>query len=150
MSLDASSAKKARLMTRETLTEDAPEELGRYRTDHRLVKLETGKLMLAAPTYRAPLLYTSHAQWRLPQRNLAPWQVEYVLMHGTVFHCAGAVIVFLRRKDVRAFDCAPLKAESLIGTTVVLDPGQVHVLTAYRNRHDGMRRLKHKPGGSHR
>ena len=145
MSLDKHAFKKSRLMERMTLAEEAAPG-GDYarRLCHKAAPgLEAASALWSLDD--GALTYTSHAQHRLPQRNLTADQVEYVIIQGTAFHCAGAVIIHLRRKDVWEFDRVPLEAERLIGTTVVLDPSQAYVLTVYRNRQEGMRRLKHKP-----
>ena len=145
MSLDKSSAKKSRLHERILLMKEMFVEMEPSKTPRRKAEVEPVETVNTGLPIGAAITYTHHAQFRLPQRSLTPGQVEYVITHGTVFHCAGAVIVHLRRKDVRAFDGDPLEAERLIGTTVVLDLSQMLVLTVYRNRQEGLRRLKRKP-----
>lgn len=89
--------------------------------------------------------FTQHAGLRQAQRNLSSQDLDMVLLYGETLSCAGAVFFHLRRKDVTCDDTAQLRAERLVGVTVVLDPTQQWVVTVYRNRRRGLWRLKRKP-----
>jgi hypothetical protein len=94
--------------------------------------------MALAPTW--------HAQQRMAQRNLSAAEIEYVLLYGQSWHKAGAIIVYLRRKDLPSSDQLDQRWQQLIGTTVVMSTiSERVVLTAYRNRRSGLRQIKRKP-----
>ncbi len=81
------------------------------------------------------LVFPEHAAQRLSQRNLHPADVYYVCEHGSRSIVAGAIHIFLRRKNVRAEDRRNDRINRLIGTTVLLDSHDAKtVLTVYRNR----------------
>lgn len=89
---------------------------------------------------------TAHAELRLAQRNLSIDEIGYVLLYGQTWHKAGAVIKYLRRKDIPGTDQADQRRQRLIGATVVLTAdGERVVLTAYRNRRCGLKKIKTKP-----
>ena len=88
---------------------------------------------------------TAHAKLRLAQRNLSIDEINYVLLYGQAWHKAGAVINYLRRKDIPKADRADQRRKRLIGTTVVMVESKPTVLTAYRNPRSGLRRIKRKP-----
>lgn len=96
-----------------------------------------------SPRARLPQ-WTQHAEQRAIQRNLPDEALEVVLLYGETLHRAGAVIYFLRRRDVMSDDAARSSSGRWIGATVILDSTQQRVLTVYRNRR-GLRRLKRKP-----
>ncbi|GAB4118841.1 MAG: hypothetical protein Fur005_27090 [Roseiflexaceae bacterium] len=95
--------------------------------------------MTVIPTY--------HAMVRQAQRNLSADDIEFVLVHGRRFHAAGALHVFLAKRDIpRDADTARRYAR-LEGTTLVLssESEEVVLVTAYRNRH-AMRGLRSRAG----
>ncbi|GAB4441157.1 MAG: hypothetical protein Fur0044_37610 [Anaerolineae bacterium] len=88
---------------------------------------------------------TRHAQQRMAQRNLSAPEIEYVLLYGQSWHKAGAIMVHLRRKDLPASDQFDQRRQQLVGTTIVMaTSGERVMLTAYRNRHSGLHRIKRK------
>jgi len=87
---------------------------------------------------------TIHATKRVAQRNLSKDDLEYVLHHGTKCHKAGACFYFLAGKDIPAEDRKDNEIARLEGTTLVLDPGQTTIVTVYRNREKGLKRIRRK------
>lgn len=86
---------------------------------------------------------SDHAEIRMAQRNVSFEDIVFVLDHGRKMHKAGAVFYFLRKCDIpqgwqREFG-------RLEGTTVVLSRETATIITVYRNRQTGLRRVKRKP-----
>ena len=82
------------------------------------------------------LVYPEHAAQRLCQRNLSKRDVDYVCKHGSRSVRAGAIHVFLGKRNVPEADRRYDRITRLIGTTVLLDSHDARtVITAYRNPH---------------
>jgi len=94
--------------------------------------------------------YSQHALRRCAQRNLALDDVHYIQLYGVKFHKAGAVIYYLRRCDVPIFDRADSTRMRLVGSAVICTPDGQKMLTVWRNRKNGMSKIKHKPDRSQR
>ncbi len=88
---------------------------------------------------------THHVQLRQAQRNISDQDVAFVLHFGRRIHNAGALHVFLGRRDLPADRRLRRRFERLVGTVLVLcDDGETSVLvTAYRNR-NALRELRRK------
>ena len=88
---------------------------------------------------------TSHARSRQARRNLSDQDVRFVFEHGRRMRCAGALHVFLGRRDIPADKEIHSRFAHLEGTMLVMDDtqGEVILITAYRNR-QGLRRLRVK------
>lgn len=88
---------------------------------------------------------TYHAQVRQAQRNVSDQDVAFVLRYGRRIRCAGALHVFLGKRDVPRDRRLQRRFEHLVGTVlVVCDAGERPVLlTAYRNR-NALRELRRK------
>jgi hypothetical protein len=82
-----------------------------------------------------------HAEKRMAQRNVSFEDVVFVLENGRKLHKAGAVFYFLRKCDIP--DLEP-EFSRLEGTTVVLSRETATIITVYRNRKKGLRRVKRK------
>ncbi len=87
-----------------------------------------------------------HAEKRMAQRNVSFEDIVFVLEHGRKLHKAGAVFFFLRKCDIsqkrrRQFG-------RLEGTVVVLSRETTTIITVYRNRQKGLRRVKRKTARS--
>ena len=81
------------------------------------------------------LMFTDHAVQRMARRNLRESDVYYVYEHGTCFVRAGALHIFLGKKDVPEKDLNNSRLARLIGTTVLIDSHDaMTVKTVYRNR----------------
>lgn len=81
--------------------------------------------------------YTAHALSRSAQRNLSFADVEFVLAYGRRTYCAGALHVFLARRDIPADKGLHQRFGHLEGTVLVLVPSDgndLTLVTAYRNR----------------
>jgi len=88
---------------------------------------------------------TWHAQVRQAQRNISDDDVQFVLRYGRKVRCAGALHVFLGKRDLPRDRRLQCRFEHLVGTMLVLcDAGERPVLlTAYRNR-NALRELRRK------
>jgi hypothetical protein len=82
------------------------------------------------------VLYTNHAVHRQAQRNLSDQDVQFVLEHGRHVRCAGALHVFLGRKDIPKSKELRSRFARLEGTTLVMDDTREEpvLITVYRNR----------------
>ena len=81
----------------------------------------------------------------MAQRNLSDEEVAVVLLYGQIWHKAGAVISYLRQKDLPQAAQSDQRWQQLIGAIVVTTTDERIVLTAYRNRRSGLRKIKRKP-----
>ncbi|MCB9139688.1 MAG: DUF4258 domain-containing protein [Caldilineaceae bacterium] len=86
---------------------------------------------------------TAHAEKRMRQRGLTRQDLGYVLRYGCKQHAAGARIYYLRDKDVARRNCR--MGEKLRGTAVVIARDAPVIITVWRNRRGGLRRIKRKP-----
>jgi len=89
--------------------------------------------------------FNPHSAWRAAQRNLSPEEVEYVKTYGRRFHRAGALIYYLRKRDVPEWDQADDRRMRLAGTAVILTKDGRTVITVWRNLKSGLKRIKRKP-----
>ena len=80
--------------------------------------------------------YTSHARDRQAQRNLSAADVEFVWEYGRRYRCAGALHIFLGRRDLPEDKMLYRRFARLEGTTLVLDDSYAEpvLITVYRNR----------------
>jgi len=92
-----------------------------------------------------PLLLTNHARKRMAQRNLTLEQISYIMRYGQQTHCAGAILLTLRRKDIPETLLKDDTIACLEGTTAVFSREEPLLLTVWRNRQNGMRHIKRKP-----
>lgn len=90
--------------------------------------------------------FSQHSARRAAQRNLSAEEVRYVMTYGQWFHRAGALVCFLRRRDVPEWDWPVDKWMRLVGTAVILTKDGRQVITVWRNRRKGLKRIKCKPG----
>lgn len=86
-----------------------------------------------------------HAQLRQAQRNMSDADVAFVLEYGRHVRCAGALHVFLGRRDIPADKESQRRFGHLEGTVLVLadDDQELILITAYRNR-DGLKDIRTK------
>ena len=91
------------------------------------------------------MMYTDHARERQAQRNLSAEDVQFVWEYGRAYRCAGAVHVFLGRRDLPADKTMYQRFARLEGTTLVLDDTDTEpvLITVYRNRR-GIKRIRSK------
>ncbi len=93
----------------------------------------------------ANFVITDHARQRMARRNVSNRQLSFILEHGEETHCAGARLVHLRRKDIPEPFQRVDEFARLEGVTVVLSSDSPTVMTVWRNRRHGLRRIRHKP-----
>lgn len=94
--------------------------------------------------------YRSHTHRRMAQRNISASEIEYILDYGEYLNKAGAMFFYLRECDIPEEDQAIDRVQALIGTAVVICPETQDVLTVWRNRDKGWRRIERKRNGSSR
>lgn len=93
---------------------------------------------------QAPFKPSQHAKQRMAQRNVSPNNIEFVLKNGQWFHRDGVIFVFLGNRDIQKSRELARKYERLEGTVVVLSRDASRVITVYRNRQQGLRKIKQK------
>lgn len=86
--------------------------------------------------------FTHHALVRMAQRNLSRSDVLYAIKNGVSLHRDGLLFYFLGQRDLPKG--APHWSHRLEGTTVLLDPWTLTIITVYRNR-KALRKIKRKP-----
>lgn len=90
---------------------------------------------------------TEHSEERASQRSLSLEEVEYVLQFGKRYYRDGAMVYYLRRRDLPPSDRRCDTWTGLIGTAVVLTLDRRIVITVWRNRRSGLKWLRR---GKHR
>lgn len=90
--------------------------------------------------------FTTHSIQRSAQRGLTAAQVTYVLLHGQRFHRDGALVYYLRRRDIPDCDRRQDAWMRLAGTAVVLAPDGCTVITVWRNQRSGLQHIRKKAG----
>lgn len=80
--------------------------------------------------------YTAHGRSRCTQRNLSDADVQFVMDYGRHTWCAGALHVFLGRRDMPASKTVARRFGHLEGTVLVFTRAtdEPMLITAYRNR----------------
>ena len=91
------------------------------------------------------LQHTIHSAFRSAQRGLSDEEIEYVQLFGSRFHREGALIYYLRRRDVPAFDQHIGWISTLIGTALIVSTDGKTLITAWRNRRNGLKLILKKP-----
>ena len=89
--------------------------------------------------------FSKHAVVRAAQRNLTVKEIGYVIAYGQRFRRAGALIYYLRKRDIPEWDRSEKQLTRLAGTAVILTKDGRRVITVWRNRQNGLKRIKHKP-----
>jgi len=87
---------------------------------------------------------SEHCMVRAAQRSLSEDELEYVLTWGQVFHRAGAIICFLREKDIPPQDWHVERWHRIAGTAVVLARDSYTAITVWRNRKLGLKNIRRK------
>jgi hypothetical protein len=91
------------------------------------------------------LHHTDHSRLRSAQRGLSDDGIEYIFQYGSPFHCAGALIYYLRKQDVPVSDQRNNRVMQLVGTALVLSRDGRTIITTWRNRRTGLKIIKRKP-----
>ena len=91
------------------------------------------------------LYYTHHATSRQARRNLSDDDVQFVLAFGQHHYCAGALHIFLGRRDIPSDKATYQRFAHLEGTTLVINATEDApvLITTYRNRR-GLKRIRTK------
>jgi hypothetical protein len=85
---------------------------------------------------------SSHAAQRCNDRRISLEELNLVMKYGTRIHRTGALFCFMRRRDIPG-DVPAFRAGRLEGLTLILDPEETSLITAYRNR-SGLHEIKRK------
>ena len=88
--------------------------------------------------------HTQHSVTRSAQRGLTDEEIEYVYQFASRFHSGGALIYYLRRQDVPVPDLRWDFAMRLVGTALVVTLDGHTLVTTWRNRRRGMKRIRKK------
>jgi hypothetical protein len=86
-----------------------------------------------------------HAEIRAAQRRFSLESIHYIITYGQCFYKAGAKIHYLRFVDVPEWDRFNDHWIKLVGSAVILTKDGRTVLTVWRNRKNGLKRIKRKP-----
>ena len=89
--------------------------------------------------------FSSHSALRAAQRNLTEQEICYVVDYGETFHRSGAVIYFLRQRDIPLADRRDEEIVRLAGTAVVLSSDDRVLVTVWRNKRSGRKVIRRKP-----
>lgn len=87
---------------------------------------------------------TRHANTRMSQRSLSIKDLAYILEHGQPVRQGGALFVYLRDCDLPDEDRSLKACSRLAGTAVVLSKDGERIITTWRNRRSGWKRIKRK------
>ena len=94
------------------------------------------------PNDPSPVL-SRHASIRASQRKFSQTEIEYVLQNGRVMRRTGICFYFLAVRDVPIADRHLAWVQHLVGTTILLDASQEHIITLYKNK-TALREIKRK------
>jgi len=87
--------------------------------------------------------FTEHSRRRAAQRNLSEVEIECVLTYGQYFQRAGAEFYYLRRRDIREWELTSDLCR-LNGTAIILAKDGRTLITTWRNRRSGLKRIRRK------
>jgi hypothetical protein len=85
----------------------------------------------------------------MAQRNVSERDIAFILCYGQKLHRAGAIVFYLRQRDIPPDKQADEDYARLEGTAVVTNRHFSRILTVYRNRQSGLRHIKQKSRRSH-
>lgn len=80
---------------------------------------------------------TSHAIWRMNQRNMDGAEVKFIIQYGKKEYRAGAIIHFLGKRQIPTQFAKEFGY--LEGAVVLVSSVTGEVLTVYRNRRHGLK-----------
>lgn len=93
--------------------------------------------------------FSTHAWRRAVQRHLSEEAIQYIIANGVLERKAGARIFYLRACDIPEKDQAIDRWSKLVGSAVLLSSDGQVIITVWRNRRTGLRRIKRKPDHNH-
>lgn len=85
---------------------------------------------------------TYHAEERMSQRGIRESDLHLAMRHATRIYTGGALILFMRKKDIPD-SVRPQLRDKLDGLTVIMEPDTSHIITAYKNKR-GLRTIRRK------
>lgn len=88
--------------------------------------------------------HTTHSAIRSAQRGLTNDGIEYIYQFASRYHAGGALIYFLRQRDLPPADQRSDFALRLVGTALVVSQDGSKLLTAWRNRRTGLKQIRKK------
>jgi len=91
------------------------------------------------------LKQTAHSIVRAAQRNLSEDDIEYVMSFGKHYHRFGAIIYYLRKRDLPETDLWCGCCQRLVGTAVVMSSYDGAIITVWRNRRTGLKHIRTWP-----
>ncbi len=94
-----------------------------------------------SPFYVPRINVTFHARQRMAQRNLNKEEIRFVLQYGQRYYKEGIIHVFLGARDIP--DDLYNRYGRLEGTVILVSPSGT-IITVYRNRKDGARKIRRK------
>lgn len=92
------------------------------------------------------VFFSAHALVRCAQRNITKEDVKLAIQHGRLLINAGTYIFFLGKRDIVRAGLPPCynRLEGLTVHAYKEKDGSLWVITAYRNRKDGLKRNRRK------
>ncbi len=90
------------------------------------------------------LQHSIHSAIRTAQRGLNDDEIDYVYQFGSRYHAGGALVYFLRHRDVPLTDQRNDFLTRLEGTALVVSPDNGTLLTTWRNRRNGLKQIRKK------
>jgi hypothetical protein len=88
--------------------------------------------------------FTKHGRRRLSQRGLKEDAIDFVLRYGECVHASRVDVYFLGKRHIPRDFVDDDQFSKLQGTTVVVGSTGGRVLTAYKNKKNGLKRFRHQ------
>lgn len=88
--------------------------------------------------------FTLHSACRAAQRNLSSDDIQYIIIYGQRLHRAGAVIYYLRKRDIPLWDQNQSIYMRLAGSAVVFSRDGRAIITVWRNCQKGLKHIRCK------
>lgn len=79
------------------------------------------------------MILSQHASRRMSQRGISPDLLALAMRYATRIHTAGALVLFVRKRDIPETVPAQIK-DRLEGLTIIAEPESHVIITSYRNR----------------
>ena len=109
-----------------------------------VVRIRKGQVRFLVEEGNKMIDFSRHVTVRAAQRNLNDSDINYVTTYGKKFHKAGALIYYLRKRDIPVWDRSDQELMRLVGTAVIMTMDGRQVITVWRNRIKGLKRIKRK------
>lgn len=89
-----------------------------------------------------PIGLSYHARIRAAQRSLSTADIAYILQYGRKYYAADAIFYFLVNRDIPKQDRRQM--ERLAGTAIIVNKERSTIITMWRNRQHGSRKIRRK------